>query len=388
MKRFKTDYPGVYFIIGTSPATGKQERIYYIRYRRGGKMVEEKAGRQIEDDMTPARAYQKRAQKMAGKLLSNEEKREAERAENEAADGRWTVDRLFKEYIKHRRPGKSLEVDSKRYEKYLKDAYGPKEPKDILPLDTDRLRISLLKTKSPQTVKHILNLLTWIVNFGTKKGLAAGLSFKIEKPLVDNLRTEHLSPDEMKRLLEAIDADEDKNVGNLMKLALFSGMRRGELFNLQWRDIDLERGFLTIRDPKGVRDQIIPINETTRAVLSDQKQVKGGSSYIFSGKNGEKRVSVQFVANRIKAAAGLPKDFRPLHGLRHSFASALASSGKVDMYHLQRLLTHKSPIMTQRYAHLRDDALKRASNVVNDVVNEALKPKDKEDKIIMLDNKQ
>ena len=51
----------------------------------------------------------------------------------------------------------------------------------------------------------------------------------------------------------------------------------------------------------------------------------------------------------------------PLHGLRHVFASTLASSGKVDMYTLQKLLTHKSPIMTQRYAHLRDDALKRAS---------------------------
>jgi len=48
------------------------------------------------------------------------------------------------------------------------------------------------------------------------------------------------------------------------------------------------------------------------------------------------------------------------------FASTLASSGKVDMYQLQKLLTHKSPAMTQRYAHLRDDALQKASKVAAD----------------------
>jgi len=51
----------------------------------------------------------------------------------------------------------------------------------------------------------------------------------------------------------------------------------------------------------------------------------------------------------------------------------LASSGKVDMYVLQKLLTHKSPIMTQRYAHLKDEALRKASNLAGELVNEAVK---------------
>ena len=69
----------------------------------------------------------------------------------------------------------------------------------------------------------------------------------------------------------------------------------------------------------------------------------------------------------------LPKDFRPLHGLRHVYASMLASSGQVDMYTLQKLLTHKDPKMTQRYAHLRDDALKRASNLAGNLIKESYK---------------
>lgn len=60
-------------------------------------------------------------------------------------------------------------------------------------------------------------------------------------------------------------------------------------------------------------------------------------------------------------------DFRPLHGLRHAYASFLASSGKVDLYTLQKLLTHSSPQMTQRYAHLADEALQRAAQVSDNI---------------------
>jgi integrase len=49
----------------------------------------------------------------------------------------------------------------------------------------------------------------------------------------------------------------------------------------------------------------------------------------------------------------------------------LASSGKVDLYTLQRLLTHKSPVMTQRYAHLRDEALRNASTLAGNIIDQA-----------------
>ena len=77
---------------------------------------------------------------------------------------------------------------------------------------------------------------------------------------------------------------------------------------------------------------------------------------------------------------------RPLHGLRHVFASTLASSGKVDMYTLQKLLTHKSPIMTQRYAHLRDDALKRASELAGRLIQGA--PNNKNNLLLISDHKE
>jgi integrase len=67
----------------------------------------------------------------------------------------------------------------------------------------------------------------------------------------------------------------------------------------------------------------------------------------------------------------LPRSFRANHGLRHSYASALASSGEVDLYTLQKLMTHKSPQMTQRYAHLRDETLRRGADVMSRIVTAA-----------------
>ena len=59
-----------------------------------------------------------------------------------------------------------------------------------------------------------------------------------------------------------------------------------------------------------------------------------------------------------------------MHGLRHVFASRLASSGKVDLYRIQKLLTHKSPQMTQRYAHLSNEVLREASEVMDNIGND------------------
>ncbi len=380
MKRFKTDYPGVFYILGISPSTGKEQRIYYIRYRKQGKLVEEKAGRQVEDDMTPARAAQKRSAKMAGNAPTNKEQRDQKRAEKVAQEGRWTIDKLWEEYKKHRKAGKGLDVDTQRYDIYLKDEFGDKEPSDLVALDVDRVRIRLQKTKSPQTVKHVLNLLTWIINFGMKNGLCPGLSFKIQKPTVDNVKTEDLTAEQLKKLLKTIEADQNRDVANMMKLALYTGMRRGEMFELKWTDIDLDRGFIKIRDPKGGKSQSIPLSDAARSVLDNQKRTR--SPYIFPGEDGQKRVTAARASRRIRKDTGLPDDFRPFHGLRHVYASMLASSGKVDMYTLQKLLTHKSPQMTQRYAHLRDETLKKASALAGKLIKEAesYEDRDKEDK--------
>ncbi len=376
-KRNKTDYPGVFFLEGTR--AGKPERIFYISFYKDGKRIEEKAGRQFKDNMTAAKANRIRSLKIEGALLTNQERREEIEARKKAEADKWTIDRLWTCYKESKPDFKGLITDQSRYKKYLEIPFGDMEPKDILALDVDRMRIKLLKKKSKQTVSNILELLRRISNFAIKKQLCPGIGFVIEMPKVNNLVTEDLTPEQIKKLLEVIDADIHPQAGPMMKLALLTGMRRGEMFKLKWKHIDTERGFVTLRDPKGGgQNQTIPLNDSARELLENHSRTQ--SPFVFPGRGGKQRVNINKPVNKIKAKAGLPEDFRPLHGLRHVYASALASSGKADLYTIQRLLTHKSPQMTMRYAHLRDETLKNASQVAGDIFKKAAQEKDKQKK--------
>ncbi|MBU4232261.1 MAG: site-specific integrase [Proteobacteria bacterium] len=364
MKRHKTTYPGIFYREADRIGGKGLERVYYIVFKQGGKVFEEKVGRQFKDDMTPARAARIRAERIDGKRQSRQEIREA-------AKQIWTVDRLWQEYIEPKPKSTGFKTDFYRYQKFLQTPFGGKEPKAIAQIDTHRLRITLAKTLAPKTVKNVLELLERIINFGMKKGLSPGLGFKIEMPRVNNLKTEDLTPEQLVDLLSAIDEDHDIQAANLMKMALVTGMRRGELLKLQWADIDVEKGFIHIRhDPKGGKDQTIPLNQAAREVL--EHHPKSDSPFVFPGRGGKQRTGINAPVNRIKSRAGLPKDFRPLHGLRHTYASMLASSGQVDLYTLGKLLTHKSAAMTMRYAHLRDETLRRASDLASDLIGQAM----------------
>jgi len=120
------------------------ERVYYIVFKQGGKVFEEKVGRQFSDNMTPAKAARIRAERIEGRRQSRKEIREA------AKVVKWTIDRLWQEY------NAGWRTDGGRYENHLKAAFGGKEPHNISPLDIHRLRITLSKTLKPQTVKHVL----------------------------------------------------------------------------------------------------------------------------------------------------------------------------------------------------------------------------------------
>jgi integrase len=369
MKRNKTGYSGVFYRNARRIGRKGTERVYYVVFKKNGKVLEEKAGRQYADNMTPAKAAGIRSDRIEGKRKSRKEIREAEKAEKDAEKNKWTVERLWKKYKASRPNLKGLKTDENRFEKHIKSAFGKKEPKDILPLDIKRIENRLLKKKSRGTVKNVLELLRRIINFGVKNRLCQGIDFKIQMPEVHNEKTEDLTSDEIARLLKAIGEDTHPQAGSMMLMALYTGMRRGELFKLKWSDIDFNRGFISIRDPKGGPDQKIPLNDAARKILENHPKHKK-SPYIFPGRGGRLRTDINKAVSEIKTKAGLPKDFRALHGLRHVYASMLASSGEVDLYTLQKLLTHKSAAMTQRYAHLRDDALKRASNLINDLINQ------------------
>lgn len=400
-------YRGIFFIESVSPATGKPDKIYYIRYKRNGKLIEEKAGRASVDGMTAAAANAIRADRMRGKEPTNTERRAAEREIRE----RWTIDRLWEEWKKANADKKSLYRDDVRYKKHLRPIFGSMEAAEVTPLGVDRLRIFLLKGKVPHapgrawnpeakrrkdesaekrkagaersakrmeakpyavsTVVSIMSLLRRIASFGEKRRMCPGLTFKVPIPKGAKEKTEGMTQEQIERYIVTCADWPDPQAGAFQLLALYTGLRRGELQKLRWEDVDLDRDFVRLVAPKGSVDLTIPLSAVAVALLRDHPH-DGDNPFVFAGAKGGPRGLRQIAesSRAIRDAAGLPKDFRPCHGLRHTFASHLASSGVVDLYTVQRLLGHKSPLMTQRYAHLKDETLRRAANVMRPAKSE------------------
>lgn len=367
-KRIKTTYPGIFFYEQPRVGGSGIEKVYYALFKSDGKLREERCGGQFRDAMTPAKAARIRAERIDGKRESRKTIRELEATQKAAIENRPTISRLWELYKEARPELKGIVTDQNRFQKHLDPTFGKKTPDEIDPLSIDRFRVKLGKTHAPATVANALELMRRLVNFGVNSGLCATPRAKIRLPRVNNLTTESLNQEQLQLLMKALDEADNTSVACIMKMALFTGMRKGEILKLQWSDLDFDRGFLTLRDPKGGQEQRIPMSPQARTLL---ESLPRESEHVFPGRNGGQRVELRRAARKIADAAGLPKSFRAMHGLRHAFASILASSGEVDMYTLQRLLTHKSPLMTQRYAHLADEALQRASAVAGTLVQQA-----------------
>jgi integrase len=354
-----TRHNGVYYV---ELANGDQT--FFIRYKKDRKLIEERAGRRSQG-WTAAKANRLRTERLAGKTGSNADQRSSEIAEKELKNNRWTFRKIFDEYLASRPDLKGRVNDVRRFNSYLEKDFAQKTPEEVTYFDIERLKRGLAKKNlKPATVRHALEVLRRLSNFATKHNLCPGISFVIEMPQVNNLMTEDLTPDEYIRLAKLLDEEEDIQASNLLRLALFTGMRRGELFKLKWKDINFIRKNISIKDPKSGLDETIPLNEMALSVLNNHE--KEESEFVFPGLRGNQRKTTPRPLRRIIKKAGL-KNFRPFQGLRHAYASTLASSGKVDLYTLQKLLTHKSPLMTQRYAHLSNEAMMEASNVISDL---------------------
>ena len=347
--RHSTEFSGVYFV-----ELANENKSFFIRYKRNGKSVEERAGRSNEG-WDAELAYLLRSERMsviefqAGNIQHG----------SDLKTGRhWTFSKIFEKYLRLRPDLKGRENDIYRFKNYLEMVFADIAPADVSHGDVERFRHNLQnKGLKPATVGHVLELLRRLANFAVKKNYCRGLSFKLEMPKVENQKTEDLSQHQLEKLLQVLEEEPDLQVSNLVRMALYTGMKRGELFELCWSDIDFHNKTITVRSGKKGQYPTIPMNEMAEKVLADHAHVPGSSKFVFPGRNGKKRTECKRALLRIRKNAGLPEDFRLLQGLRHVYATMLVSSGKVDLETLQSLLTQKSPLMTQRYAHLLDQSV-------------------------------
>ncbi len=213
------------------------------------------------------------------------------------------------------------------------------------------------KTISPATINRELACLKSMFNKAIlwKKATENPVR-QVQKLKEDNQRLRYLEEAEIKKLIEACQAC----IKPIVIVAANTGMRKGEMLNLKWRDVDLQRGIIYLLDTKNSEKREVFLNEvvvgTLRALAHHPT-----SEYVFCKANGSKYNDIKgYFGAALKKCDILNFKF---HDLRHTFASHLVMAG-VDLKTVQELLGHKTMEMTLRYSHLSPDHKKRAVEVL------------------------
>ncbi|MFK5947980.1 MAG: site-specific integrase [Methylococcales bacterium] len=221
------------------------------------------------------------------------------------------------------------------------------------------------KPKSNNTLLRMRAVLSSIFQYGIdKKYLDKNPTDKIRIKAEPNQIERFLSDSERVRLLDACRESSWDRLYLLILLAISTGMRKSELTNLRWTDINFEKGLASLADTKNGSPRVNPIPSIALDELKKYRQIGKGLIFV-SPNNAEKPFDFRGCWDKAKTVAKI-EDFR-FHDLRHTAASYLVMAG-ATLHETAEILGHKSTETTKRYAHLSTDhKLALAERVMSEV---------------------
>ena len=276
-------------------------------------------------------------------------------------------DMLFKDMSKlyleeHSRVNKRSYDGDRHVMNRLNQAFGEKALSEITTEDVERFKNRLIKEGrvknskekskplSVATVNRHLALMSGVFNKARAWGKtkAGNPVTQVQKFKENNERVRYLMEEEELGLKEKF----PEEYWPFVEVALHTGMRRGEQFNLHWRDVNFHSRTITIPRSKSGEMRFVRMNDRVVEILRGLPgRLK--SEWVFPSETGETPLNANNFINRVFNPAlkeAKVKDFR-WHDLRHTFASRLTMAG-VDLRTLQELMGHKTIKMTLRYSHL------------------------------------
>jgi integrase len=322
--------------------------MYYIDYRLNGKRYRESTNttKRREAELVLDRFKQKA--------------KETKRPEIKDTVKEYKFAELAQEYLKWTERQRAHKT-KKIWVKQLVEVFGNFDVTNLNPRVIEQWQSVRLKYNKPSTVNRLTGCLKHMINKGLQWDMASEKALKLVrmvKPLEENnRRLRFLTIEECQTLIDCC----ARHLKPIVTVALHTGMRRGEILGLKWKQVDLNHGFILLDTSKNGERKEIPIDDTLQEMFSEMPH-SIESIYVFTDRDGNPYKSVKRSFSTALRKAGI-HDFR-FHDCRHTFASHLVMAG-VDLVSVKDLLGHKSLTMTLRYAHLAAGHKRKAVNTLD-----------------------
>lgn len=262
-----------------------------------------------------------------------------------------TLGQVVSRYMLEVTPAKrSAATEAQRLKQFQRDKLASV---DLAALSSDHVadyRDRRLGAVEAGTVRRELAILSHVLEIARKEWgyrLAGNPVKDIRQPALSNARDRRLQPGEFDRLLAATDGSRNRHLKPIVRLAVETGMRRGELLDLKWSHIDLARRVVHIPITKTGKPRTIPLTDGAIEVLGGREQVGDVVFPITSN-------AFKLAWGRAVLRSGL--DDLHFHDLRHEAVSRFFEIG-LSLPEVAVISGHRDPRMLFRYTHLRPHEL-------------------------------
>ncbi|MEQ9246259.1 MAG: site-specific integrase, partial [Nitratireductor sp.] len=366
--------------------TPKGKRIYVLQYRVHGKLKRFTIGTH-GNPWTPGDARNE-AIRLLGCVRDGLDPSSAKQIEKAALNMSELCDIYIREGCGTKKAS-TIATDRGRIERHIKPLLGGKRVKDVTANDIKKFMHDVANGKTVADVKtgprgrarvsggkgtatRTVGLLGGIFSFAIDGGHRTDNPVRGVKRYADRRNERFLSPKELAQLGEALASAEtegkNRTAINAIRLLVLTGCRKSEILTLKWDHVNFEAGYLELPDSKTGQKRV-PLGAPALELLASLIRIDG-NPYVLPGEKEDWHiVGLPRVWSVIRKNAGL-EDVR-LHDLRHSFASVGAGAG-MGLAVVGKLLGHRDPKTTARYAHIADDPAKAAADRIATSINGSL----------------
>ena len=364
-------------------------KVYLFQYRWPGEKYAQRITIGKHGDPWTADKARTEAEKYRGDVkrgINPAALKNAEKAEKSVSE---LCDQYLAEGCETKKPS-TLATDRGRIEHHIKPLLGRKRVKDVTPNDIKRFMKDVAAGKTAADIKtgprgraiveggrgtatRTVGLLGGIFSFAVGEGMRHDNPVRGVKRFADRKDERYLSPDELARLGDALTTAEREGENAVaiagVRLLVLTGCRKSEILTLKWEHVDFDRACLRLPDSK-TGERTIPMGAPALELLASLPGIEGNPYVLPGEKHGHHLVGLPRVWERLRKRAGL-EDVR-LHDLRHSFASVGAGAG-MGLPVVGKLLGHRDPKTTARYAHIAADPAKVAADRIAGTIAAAMK---------------